>query len=74
MGEMGSKVGGAAPGFEPGTSCMQVRSRSHYTKGAVPKEINYFLLLVCGKDMWHFSYEFCFFGHVFLHLRLLHKF
>ncbi len=36
MGEMGSKVGGAAPGFEPGTSCMRVRSRNHYAAGAAP--------------------------------------
>ncbi len=36
IGEMGSKVGGAAPGFErfePGTPCMRVRSRSHYATG-----------------------------------------
>ncbi len=33
---MGSKVGGAAPGFEPGTSCMRVRSHSHYATGAAP--------------------------------------
>ena len=33
MGEMGSKVGGATPGFEPGTSCMRFRSRSHYATG-----------------------------------------
>ncbi len=33
---MGSKVGVAAPGFEPGTSCMRVRSRSHYATGAAP--------------------------------------
>ncbi len=26
MGEVGSKLGGAAPGFEPRTSCMRVRS------------------------------------------------
>ncbi len=28
--------GGAAPGFEPRTSCMRVRSRSQYAMGAVP--------------------------------------
>ncbi len=39
---MGSKVGGAAPGFEPGTSCMRVRSRSHYATGAAPKLFIYF--------------------------------
>ncbi len=33
---MSSKVGGAAPGFEPGISCMRVRSRSHYATGAAP--------------------------------------
>ncbi len=38
IGEMSSKVGGAAPGFEPGTSCMRVRSRSHYATGAAPYE------------------------------------
>ncbi len=37
IGEMGSKVGGAAPGFEPGTSCMRVRSRSLYATGAAPR-------------------------------------
>ncbi len=31
------KVGGAAPGFEPRTSCMRVRSASHYATGAAPK-------------------------------------
>ncbi len=30
------KVGEAAPGFEPRTSCMRVRSASHYTTGAAP--------------------------------------
>ena len=42
-GEMGSKVCGAAPGFEPGTSCMRVRSRNHYATGAAPM-ISYILL------------------------------
>ncbi len=32
-----SNFGGAAPGFEPPTSCMRVRSRSHYATGAAPK-------------------------------------
>ncbi len=30
------KVGGAAPGFEPRTSCMRVRSASHYATEAAP--------------------------------------
>ncbi len=36
---IGSKLfGGAATGFEPRTSCMWVRSRSHYAKGAAPNQ------------------------------------
>ncbi len=33
------KVGGAASGFEPRTSCMRVRSASHYATGAAPSYI-----------------------------------
>ncbi len=40
MGEIGSKVGGAALGFEPGTSCMRVRSCNHYATGAAPSHKN----------------------------------
>ena len=29
------KVGGAAPGFEPRTSCIRVRSASHYATGVL---------------------------------------
>ncbi len=50
---MGSKVGGAAPGFEPWTSCMRVRSRSHYTTGAAPNQIyiKYFFAIKCWEPL-----------------------
>ncbi len=36
------KVGGTALGFEPRTSCMRVRSASHYATGAAPMLLQYF--------------------------------
>ncbi len=33
--------GGAAPGFEPRTCCMRVRSCSHYATGAAPKKVSF---------------------------------
>ncbi len=53
---MGSKGGGAAPGFEPRTSCLRVRSLNHYATGAVPRRI--FIVLKCfeqGNLRWLFS-------------------
>ena len=43
---MGSKVGGAAPGFEPGTSCMPVRNVTITLRGPPLTAVNiaFFLL------------------------------
>ena len=38
--------GGAAPGFEPRTSCMRVRSRSHHTTGPAPHSFIIALLIL----------------------------
>ncbi len=40
--------GGVAPGFEPRTSCLRVRSRSHYTTGAA--RIIQYLRINCPYD------------------------
>ncbi len=38
MGEVGSKLGGAAPGFKPRTSCSRVRSVTITLRGAAPHD------------------------------------
>ena len=45
---MGSKVGGAAPGFEPWTSCLRVRSVTILLYGGRPRFFSSFFYLYFG--------------------------